>query len=138
MISFGTDEKGIMGYLEMQFHAKYFPRLLEPVLPSSENGGSERKVNFWVYAPFRAKDDYANISMPTYDRYLFQSPDPSVEMTEEIFTQQTRVIFQPEVFSYPINGKTYLTYSQAVPISATTKQEIQFYLILLQEKDQVH
>ena len=88
-----------------------------------------------MYAPFRAKEDYKSIVMPTYDRWIFQSPDPNIEMTEEIFTQQTRVIFEPEVFSYPINGKTYLTYSQAVPITAKTKNEIQFYLILLQEKD---
>ena len=56
-------------------------------------------------------------------------------MTEQIFKQQIEVIFRPEVFQYPIEGEIYLTYSQAVPNSATTYDEVEFYIILLVRQD---
>lgn len=58
-------------------------------------------------------------------------------MTEEIFQQQMADIFQSEVFTHPINDKNYLTYSQAVPADAQTREEINFYIIMLVEQSSI-
>ena len=128
-IGFGTPSKGILGYFLIMFESVYFPKLIDPVLPKDDN------INFWVYAPYLDASDYRIRLEPTYDQWIFQSTQGNVEMTEQIFNQQIEVIFRPEVFQYPIEGETYLTYSQAVPISATTYDEIEFYLILLVRQD---
>lgn len=56
-------------------------------------------------------------------------------MNEEIFKQQIEVIFQPKVLEYMINGKSYLTYSQAIPAGAETYELIEFYLIIFLDKE---
>ena len=56
-------------------------------------------------------------------------------MTEEIFKQQIDVIFLPQVFNYTIGNTTYFTYSQSIPKDAQSEDEIEFYVIMLQEKD---
>ena len=44
-------------------------------------------------------------------------------------------IFTPEVFSYVINDIQYLTYSQAIPPDAQTIEEIDFYLIMFANQE---
>lgn len=108
IISIGTPSKGIQGFFWIQFMSQYFPKLIDPVLPSSD----VLSIDFYIYAPyFLESGDYSQKNEPKFDLWIFQSPNATVEMTEEIFKQQIEVIFQPEVFEYPINGKTYYTYS---------------------------
>ena len=40
VVSFGTDEKGILGFFEMQFESIHFPLLVDPVLPKKGLGYS--------------------------------------------------------------------------------------------------
>ena len=39
----------------------------------------------------------------------------------------------PDVVYYEVDGVTYMTYSQSVPSTATTTEEIEFYLFLMIE-----
>ena len=45
------------------------------------------------------------------------------------------MIFLPEVFNYTIGNTTYFTYSQSIPNNAKSNDEIEFYVIMLQEKE---
>ena len=69
VVSFGTDEKGILGFFEMQFESIHFPLLVDPVLPKKGLGYST--VQFWVYAPYYAKTDYKTKIFPTYDTWIY-------------------------------------------------------------------
>ena len=92
IISIGTTKKGIIGYFTIQYLSQYFPYLINPVLPREDSGMT---VDFWVYAPYYPRTgDYSAKVEPTYEQWIFQSPDATVEMTEEIFKQQVEVIFQ--------------------------------------------
>ena len=59
-----------------------------------------------------------------------------MEITADIFDELIREIFKPSVFDYEVDGVVYMAYSQSVPPTATTKEEIQFYLLLMIKKDQ--
>ena len=126
----GNSSLGIISYYYMQFITDDFYKLIEPLLPRAD------AVSFWVYAAYYESDNLKKPKDPTFEQWIYQSTE-TVPMTEQIFNQQINVIFESEVFTYVINGKNYMTYSQAVPPDVTTRGEIDFYLILLVEQSDV-
>ena len=56
-------------------------------------------------------------------------------MTDQIFTELYDEIFNPKTFDYNIDGVVYMAYSQRVPPTVTDREDIDFYLFLLVEKE---
>lgn len=127
---FGTEEHGTLGYMLYSYSGDIFTNLIDPLL----EGLSE--ISFWVYSPYFEHTTGLK-KEPTFDRPLFKS-NSTLEMTEDIFFELYKEIFNESVFEYlQGDGVTYMTYSQRVPSYVQDRKDIQFYLFLIQDKQSV-
>ncbi len=90
---------------------------------------NDNEISFWVYAPYY--NDEKVLTDPTFDSPIYQN-ESGLEITADIFNLLiVEQIFNPEVYEKEVGGVMYLTYSQSVLPDAKTKEEIEFYLLLM-------
>ena len=128
ILPFGTNVAGKLGYSFYEFDSDQFPLLIEPLLNKNDND-----ISFWVYAPYY--NDEKQLTTPTFDKPIYQN-ESGLQITADIFNLLiVEQIFNPTVYEKEVKGVMYMTYSQSVPPDAKTKEEIQFYLLLMIEKN---
>ena len=72
--------------------------------------------------------------MPDVNLPVFVS-NKSFNMTQDIFSELSNNLFDPVVVEYTFNDVTYAGYSQPIPSTATQFDEVDFYIIILEDKD---